>query len=360
MFKYFLILLLSFLIANTAYCGKKDTVILYYNYHGQLITGVSSLAEADYFRVILPPDSGDTRRNVKEFYKNGKIKMITKLASGYNLSKIESSPMIFDGDFVSFYPNGRKFSVAHYVNGQVDGLEYFFYQNGRVHCTLKHQEFPNNDVLYWECYDTLGNQICKKGIGRFVSYTGGNGYPAIMAEGQVTNGYFDGEWKGHTMAPFDIRFITKYKKGRLISSVGYDRHDNSYPFKDEIEDAVYKNGLVDFVETLHEHIKLPKDTSGKRMSIDTLYLKFVVEPDGHIAHPTVQEPVDIALQNAIFGGLKKCGNWKPARMLGVPVRTEFTIPLFINEHFELKRGGSLAAVYYMHRVVTDNEISDNK
>ena len=104
MIKYFLSFIISISIVNTAFCQKSDTTILYYSYrHGAAIR-VSSLADADYFRMILPPDPGDDHRNVREFYKNGKVKLITKLSTDYLVSDFDH----FDGDYISYYPNGKR------------------------------------------------------------------------------------------------------------------------------------------------------------------------------------------------------------------------------------------------------------
>src|SRR5437588_124293 len=128
MIKYLLSLLFCLSITGIAFCQKSDTTILYYSYRHGVVKRVSSLADADYFRMILPPDAGDYHRNVREFYKNGKVKLITKLSTDYLVSDFDH----FDGDFISFYPGGKKLSIAHYTEGVIDGLEYRFYPNGHV------------------------------------------------------------------------------------------------------------------------------------------------------------------------------------------------------------------------------------
>lgn len=355
MFKYFLASLLCFSITNRAFCQKSDTTVYFYSYSTGLKTRVSSLEEADFFVVVSPPDPGDTRRNFKEFYKNGKIKMISKLMSTYDLTYIDNNPICFDGDYVSFYPNGKKSSIAHYANGYAEGMEYIFYSDGHVHYTLKHNAL-NTNVLFWEWYDSSGNQICKDGNGRFINRSENHGYPDITSEGQIVNGHIEGECKGRTIAPVNINFSAQYKKGKLISAVGYDKHGNGYPFKKYIEPTAYPDGAGRFVQALRQHIKLPKDSNGKEISIDNLHLRFIVERDGQISHPYIQEKSDTALQAAILVASKKCDRWKPTRILGVPFRTEVTVPLKINEYYKLFHERPWPAINYKTQVLVDDEM----
>ncbi len=88
-----------------------------------------SLYEADYYRLILPPDSGDNRYNIKEYYKGGKLKLVGKTDSGASFRDRTSATATYDGECISYFPNGVKSSVAYYKNGNKDGFEYTFYPN---------------------------------------------------------------------------------------------------------------------------------------------------------------------------------------------------------------------------------------
>jgi len=323
MIKYFLSLIIAISIVNTTFSQKRDTIILYYSYQFGKAYRVSSPAEADYFRLILPPDPNDNeRRNVKEYYKDGHIKLITKLTNDYLVSDFDH----FDGDYISYYPNGKRQSAAHYTDGTIDGLEYRFYPNGHIYCTIKHEAMGRH-FLFWECYDTLGNQICKEGTGRFIDRIENHGYPDINFEGQVVKGDADGEWHGSTETMYSFRFNVQYKNGKLISGVGYDKRGTQYPFNKDMVGAAYKKTVMEFVEDLNENIKLPRDTNGKKKSIDAYHLRFIVEKDGQISHPEILETNDAPLKEAVTDAIKKCYPWTPTRVFGIPVRTEVVVGL---------------------------------
>jgi antitoxin component YwqK of YwqJK toxin-antitoxin module len=354
MLKHAFLFIIGLIGVNTAFCKPSDTTILYYSYQYGVTARVSSLADADYFRMILPPDPGDNHRNVREFYKNGNVKLITKLSTDYLFSDFNH----FDGDFISFYPDGKKLSIAHYTEGNLEGLEYRFYPSGRIYCTVKHQAMGTK-ILYWECYDTLGNQICTEGTGRFISHLEKEGFPEITSEGQVANGYAEGEWKGRIVNMFDFRFIAQYKRGKLISGLSYDKQGNRYPFTRDIEGAAYKTTVMEFVEDLNENIKLPQDANGKRESIDAYHLRCIIEKDGRISHPDILETKDTLLREAIATAIAKCYSWSPTRIVGVPVRTEVVVQLKRPNRREPDYKMGLLRLYQMYltlRVLPDDEI----
>ena len=95
-------------IARTAMAENADTTILYFKVTDGVTASVRSMDEADFFRLVLPPGSGDNRHNIQEFYKDGKIKLIGKTYEGANAFNATSGVIMFDGECVSYYPTGRK------------------------------------------------------------------------------------------------------------------------------------------------------------------------------------------------------------------------------------------------------------
>jgi len=170
MLKFIFLVLASIFMICGVKAQHRDSTIFYYQYDQNGSHEVGDLKSADYFRVVLSPDSVDNNYILKEFYKNGNSKLIGKFDPQSNPS-IQANLINFIGEVVSFYPNGKKQSVVNYTHGRKDGNEYLFYPNGLLYCYIKNH--IENDYLvkslYWECYDSNGTIICQKGNGKWVT-----------------------------------------------------------------------------------------------------------------------------------------------------------------------------------------------
>src|SRR6185312_9759952 len=121
-------------ILRSASGQNKDTLVFYYKNER---VPVASMDDADYFRMILPPDSGDNLKNIREYYKDGKIKFVGKFDPKLNTSFLMGN-ISLSGMCINYYPNGRKKSITRYLRGNKDGMEYLYYPNGQIYCTLKY------------------------------------------------------------------------------------------------------------------------------------------------------------------------------------------------------------------------------
>src|SRR5258708_163582 len=134
MLKYILFTAIGVILMNAAICQQKDTTITYIiaDRDGGLHK-VNTLDEADFYRVITAPDAGDTRVNVKEFYKDGKLKFTGKYYSEYP----STGSAVMSGDCTSYFPNGKKQSFTQCNNGIKDGNEELYYPDGTIYCRMK-------------------------------------------------------------------------------------------------------------------------------------------------------------------------------------------------------------------------------
>ncbi len=113
MLKYlFSIIIISIAVVRVE-AQKGDTTILYFKNCIASYKQVSVLDSCDFFRVITPPDDGDNKLNVQEFYKNGKKKFIGKYE--YDINAVNSN--VLTGYCTSFYLNGKKHS-PQFVSSQ--------------------------------------------------------------------------------------------------------------------------------------------------------------------------------------------------------------------------------------------------
>lgn len=335
MTKSLLLFIILLLLINSGKCKTKmiDTLIVFYSVEGYSVRNIDS---ADSFMLIMPPDSNDNRNNVKGFYKDGKVKFVGKDAPNNN--SLKTGSVLFDGEYISYYQDGKRKSIANYKAGYKNGFEYLYYPDGREYSCIKHQWHANifhDDLLNWGCYDEKGNTICSNGNGRWITYIDANGNwsedldrnKTIKLEGEVKNGRMEGEWRGKMFSPDTISFTYNYKKGQILSSTGFDKKGVAYSFKQEWEWATYQNLNGNFTEALKSRFKLPKDKNDQEIAIDSLRISFIVEKNGQTDNFEVLGSANSQLEKAISEAMQKCSKWSGTRVYGIPFRTKVTFPL---------------------------------
>src|ERR1700754_2072825 len=100
MSKFFILCFMCFAFINSVKSQPKiaDTMVMFINSRGYSVRTIDS---AEYFMLILPPDSSDNRNNVKGFYKDGKIKFVGKDAPNNN--SLKTGAVLLDGNYISYY-----------------------------------------------------------------------------------------------------------------------------------------------------------------------------------------------------------------------------------------------------------------
>lgn len=321
LFKHSSLLILIIAFSNAAFCQKPDTAIFYFANYGSTIARVSSPEDADFMRMMTSNHSDKKHLDVMEYYKNGQIKLIGKsrLHGSDNLKK---GNIQLDGDCITYYGNGKRESIAHYTSGYKDGMEYDYFLDGHLYCSINNiygARVYEPQVLFWDCYDVKGNMICKNGNGHWIIY---NSNDSISLEGSIKNGLRHGLWHGHVAKPFALRYDYKYdNKGQLIGGTGYDSTGRAYSFETEVKFPFYNlEDPLAFLQTLRRKFKAPKDTSGKEIDPEGLNFSFTVEKDGSVSNAEFlgnkYAPLTIALREAIL----KCEKWHPGLYYGIPCK----------------------------------------
>ncbi|MDP9046535.1 MAG: hypothetical protein M3N14_00235 [Bacteroidota bacterium] len=272
--------------------------------------------------------------NIREYYKDGKIKFVGQFDPNLNTSMLGGN-ILLEGDCISYYHNGKKQSINHYVSGDKDGIQYFYYPNGQIYCTLKYiarYAGLRPMQLKWDCYNLNGAEICKAGNGQWVIYDAD--YKNISCSGSLKNGQMDGEWHGVFWDIDSIKYVLKFKEGVRESGIGYDRAGIAYPFTEEKELTNYDGGVILFIERFKNHLHLPKNADGKKQSVDSLRISFTVEKDGHTSGFDVLGTATPELKVALSDAMAKCQHWLAGRLYGLPYRTKITIPLIFSHGYQ--------------------------
>jgi TonB family protein len=322
MIKYFLALVLSMLFLNTAFAQKRDTSVYYIKNSGKV---VSSKDSADFFLVILPPDTSVDKNLyiVKGYYLTGKIKFIGGMLTNKLQLKYPAFPgyyrLVLQGSYVSFFPSGNKMKVCSYEDGDTVGDEITYYPNGNLYYTKTYTK--DKKVLYNECRDSIGRILVQKGNGNWLNFID-EGFKNYV-EGKVNNSLAEGEWHGKQDDTMNI--VYEYKNGGLISIA---KLENSGQKTYSLVEAVpeFSGGVGGFIKFLSDNIAYP--SFAKRHGIQgSVIISFVAEKDGTL--------VDVKVEKGIGGGcdeeavrvIKLCPLWKPGMVDGKPVRVGYSVPI---------------------------------
>jgi antitoxin component YwqK of YwqJK toxin-antitoxin module len=324
-FKYLLVILVS-LFTISAFAQKQNVYFL--KDSGK---EVSTRDSADFTRIISEPDSGTNLFNIKEYYSNGKIKLVGKTSASY--------ASILNGSCVSFYTTGKRQQMASYSNGLIVGNTYDYYPNGTLYRIKQYPITPDDMVTR----STEGEQI-KFDIISFrdssgkVSVTDGNGYyidyypdfKRIHEEGYVKNGKRDGEWKGTGNEKDSLLiFNERYDSGTLLEGASKDINGKTYTYKQRDILPEFKGGEEAFGKFLASNFKPHENVHGK------VFTQFIIEKNGMLTNfKTISsysdnlnvETVQILGAEALRV-LKRSPNWKPGLKYGRPTRVQYTVPI---------------------------------
>ncbi len=313
MLKYTVITIVTLLFFNTAKAQKQDTTVYFINSTGTL---VSTADNADYFLMILPPDTSVDKNLflVKEYYKNGKIRMVGN-------SKTNSPDLKFQGAQISYYLNGHRMSVCTFEDGNPVGEVLAYYPSGKFHYSKSYVD--GNPVLFNECRDSLGLVLTEHGTGRWIEYD--ENLYWVSAVGDVRNGHQDGAWQGALNDSTIYRAL--YDKGKLIFSTPsrkYLTRQNSPREDDSI--PKFPGGYQELYVFLGRNIRYPararqNDTQG------TVVLSFIVEKDGTLTNFNIEKRVGDGCDEEAMRVMKLSPRWQPGLKNGSPISTKYTIPV---------------------------------
>ena len=109
-----LLLLLVFLfLTEISFAQKADTIAYFVKNSGKVVSVKDS---ADYIMFVIPPDTSVDKNLylIKGYYpSSGKIMFVTGSKS--------PSEIIYQGSYISFYPNGRRHTIELFDDGKNTG-----------------------------------------------------------------------------------------------------------------------------------------------------------------------------------------------------------------------------------------------
>jgi len=305
----FFLIILAFKKEATA---QQDTLLYYLKNTGEI---VANKANADYFIVVLPPDKVDPNLFIiNEFYADGKLKLQTK-------SIRATLPLQFQGSCYQYFDNGHKRSFQTYDNGKSVGDVILYYPNGNLYI-LKNQLRHNNEKMFLnECRDSTGNVICKDGNGKWISYDRDFKH---WGEGYVKDGLEDGEWNGSTGD--SIKYTCIFKKGDVVSGVGYDINGKAYPFKKIMVEPRFGLGMDTFYSFINRNMRYPEYARQHNIT-GKVIVEFTIEKDGTVDNVKIASGPAPSLNAEAIRLVASSPQWLPGKLYGIPVAVKYSVPI---------------------------------
>jgi TonB family protein len=292
---------------------------------------VKTKDSADYIRIVSEPDSGTVLYNVKDYYLDGKLKLIGKSS--------EVDPPVFEGQCVTFFSSGKRKSIIGFKSGYMDGDSYQYYPNGKPYVIRRYSTTFTNGRPYFDdmivtCNDSAGKAMVINGNGHFIDFD--DEFKLIIAEGDVVNGKPDGDWirkqiltdkiNGNDSITFKDHYIKGVFAGSTNISVIYKRGDSSQVFKPVEVQPEFIGGEAALAKFLQRNIRYPVFAKENNIA-GKVYIQFVVERDGSITDiKVIRSPHDVISQEAIRV-MNLSPKWQPGMQGGPPVRVVFTFPI---------------------------------
>ncbi len=317
-------LLILCLLLNTATFAQKKQNIYFLKNDGREVRLKDS---ADFIRIIQEPDSGSVHYNLYEFYPNDQKKLVG------HVSKFEPR-LVYEGQFVSFYPNGKKETNCTYENGKRTGLAFLYYENGRVKemrdypSGQKSEGFPGGEMKA-EKYkvithlDSAGKETVKDGNGYARYY---DSKKEMSEEGEYSNGVKNGRWKGQIGKNF---YEETYLEGTFIGGLATLADGSQVKYNDPEQLPAYANGMQEFYRYVAMNYVYPAQARihGVR---GKLILSFVVEKDGTLTDIKAVQDLGWGTGEEALRILRNSQKWVPGKQHGIPVRVAFTLPIMLN------------------------------
>jgi len=269
---------------------------------------------ADFIRVIERDTTDQNLFKVGDFYSDGKPKSLgSSLNPYFDIKK--------HGTFMEYYHNGHKKSIKTYDEGTATGDEFYYYPNGKLYYISRYIKELFKDSI-GEMRDSTGKLLTQQGNGIFIQYD--DDFKQILAEGPITNGLKNGEWKGTINDT--VSYTCGYEKGTSLSGTRYTKSGKEFHFdKGEIEPH-YTGGIEGFYRFLQKTIRYPKlakdhDIQGK------VIISFTVEPDGRLANFKVVKSLGGGCDEETVRVVQASSPWVPGYQYGLPIRVKYTMPM---------------------------------
>jgi TonB family protein len=312
----FVFIFLTFALFFKEVKAQNGSSAYYVKKSGQLTSAKDS---ADYILVISLPDTSIDKNLfiVKEYYPNGKIRMITGSNTG-------SFPLELQGSSVTFFENGHKKEFKSFEKGVVSGDVITYYPNGKLHDIQT--MIPYKKQFLKQCNDSTGTVLAENGNGRWIKFINED-FQKGYIEGSVKDGLEEGQWRGKQNDTTSI--VWEYTQGHKVSSKKFDKAGNE--IVDKIFTAVefapeFPGGLEAFARFLSKNTRYPA-VARENGTQGRVIISFVVETDGTLTELKIAGGIGDGCDEEALRVVGMSPPWTPGMQNGRPVRVAYSVPI---------------------------------
>jgi TonB family protein len=322
MFKKSLSLLLCLIAFQIAKAVSADTLTVFLKKSGQIVKYKDS---ADYYRIVLPPDSTVDKDlyRVFDYYPNGKLKAV-----GTSLTL--SADLVLDGTYIEYFMNGIRKRTAAFKKGRFNGIETKYYPNGKLYEIRNFKDlserynpgfYPGGTIDGYKIQmvdlrDSTGKLLVSNGTGHILIFD--EDFKKIVEEGDIRNYKLEGDWRG--LIADSGKFICTFHNNELKSGISYMKSGHHYNFKSLEESAVFSDGQVAFNKFIKKNVQY-LESARKRKISGSVRIGFDVEINGTVSHVMVERGLMKSLDDEAMRVISLSPLWYPATQFGVPFRT---------------------------------------
>ena len=125
-----------------------------------------------------------------------------------------------------------------------------------------------------------------------------------------------------------IRYICVYKKGKLISGVGYYKNGKSYPYKEVKVLPKFRDGLMTNFNSFIDVYKRYPEYAKKHNIHGGVRVGFTIGPDGKVDDIKILKGEAPSLDEEALRLVELSPEWSPGTWYGIPISMDISIVIY--------------------------------
>lgn len=236
-----------------------------------------------------------------------------------------------EGAFMVYHENGRLKDKGRYHEGQKVGYLTSWYETGVVHKILKYVPapsgtlvpFPQDSVQLINYWNESNVQLVKDGSGFCACYLDSD---QVLEKGKVVNGTRDSTWQYLLLDT--VKFVEEFKMGKFLEGKAYYK-GKEIKYNQVVVTAEFPGGLTAMMKYLRGNVRYPSYARRKGIQ-GKVFTKFIVDKDGSLTELATIKGVSKELDDEAIRVIKSMPRWLPGTMRGIPVKSQFVLPIYFN------------------------------